>query len=344
MRLTERQMRILEAMVNEYVRTGAPVGSKVLSQIVDIGVSPATIRSEMAILYDKGFLEQPHTSAGRIPSHQGIREYVDYIMKIKPLSKKEISQIDSLFNQRNPDPDKLLGDVADALSDYTGYATVASSIVADGVNIDRLEFIVAGQNTVVIVLIASNGIVRSKVVRVDFVISTDVIEFFGKFANDRFSGKSIDSITTSYINAVGLSLGEYSRIFTSLILAVFELCQEVSVGKYYVSGSTKLLSYYGELSQLAKELLAMIESPENLHKLFGTNFVDYKLLIGKENSAVELTDSSVIVTQYMVGGQPAGTIGLIGPVSLDYRRVIPHLEYFSATLGKILSETFSGYD
>lgn len=339
MELTERQNIILEAIVKEYIETGLPVGSKVLSQVLDIGVSAATIRNEMAALYDMGYLEQPHTSAGRIPSHLGIRKYIDSLMTIRPLSKKERSEIDSLFNVRNPDPDKLLGNAAEALSDYTGYASVTSSLIDETVKVRRLEFIAAGSNTVVIILIASSGVVRSKVCRVDFNVNNEILDFFQKFANDRFAGRSIDSISAAYVSAVGMSLGEYSRIFTSLILAIYELCREISRGKYYISGSNKLLSYTDELGQLAYDLLSMVESQETLNKLFGPNFSDYKITIGKENTAVELTDSSVVVTQYYVGKEPAGTVGLIGPMRLNYERVIPHLEYFADKLGKLLEET-----
>lgn len=339
MEFSNRQKQILAAIVREYINTGQPVGSKRVKELLNIDVSSATIRNEMATLYDEGYLEQPHTSAGRVPSHIGIRTYIDDLMTVKPLTKKERGQIESLFNVRNPDPDKILGEAADALSDFTGYATVTSSLIDEKVLIQRLEFIGAGPTTVVIVLIASNGVVRSKVCRVDFLVTQDILDFFDKFANNRFTGRSIDSITSSYVSAVGLSLGDYSRLFTGLILAIFELCQEISKGKYYVSGSTKLLSYSDELGRLAHDLLVMIDSPENLHKLFGSHFAGPTIMIGKENAAVELTDSSVIVTQYYVDKEPAGTVGIIGPMRLDYSRIIPHLKYFAETLGNLLDDT-----
>lgn len=343
MKLTERQNKILTAIVEEYINTGEPVGSKFLHENLNLGVSSATIRNEMAQLYEMGYLEQPHTSAGRVPSHIGIREYIDSLMEYRPLSEDDKSEIDSLFNVKNPDPDKILGDAADALSDYTGYASVTSSLVGEKVQIKSLEYIIAGDNTVVIILVANNGVIRSKVVRVDFNVTPELMNFFHKFSNARFVGKGIEAITRSYVSAVSLTLGQYSRIFTSLLLAIYELCQEISQGRYYVSGGTKLLTYNDEVSQLARDLLMLIENQENLQKLFGREFAR-RVIVGKENLASELTDSSVVITTYKVGGEPAGTVGLIGPMRLDYSRVIPHLEYFAYMLGDLLDDTLEPSD
>ncbi|MCL2057293.1 MAG: heat-inducible transcriptional repressor HrcA [Oscillospiraceae bacterium] len=338
MQLSPRQSKILAAIVESYIRTGEPVGSKYLSQSLDIRVSPATIRSDMAALFELGYLEQPHTSAGRVPSHQGYREYIDSLMTCRPLSQEERDEIDSLFNVKNPDPDKLLEDAADALSDYTGCAGVTSSISSKDVTVKRIDLIAAGINTVVILLIASNGVIKNKVCRVDFAITAELVEFFTKFANSRLGGRSIEAVSATYISSVSVILGEYSRIFTPILVGIFELCKEFSDGQYYIGGGTKLLEY-DELGRVARDLLIMLNNRERLHRLFGGGDSDFKILIGKENPTMELAGSSLVVTSYSIGGGKAGTVGLIGPVRLDYAKVIPHLEYFADTLGKLLSET-----
>jgi len=338
MELSRRQKVILSAIVENFIRTGEPVGSKLLSGQMNINVSPATIRSDMASLFEKGFLEQPHTSAGRIPSHLGYREYIDSLMVCQPLTKEEKDQIDSLFNVRNPDPDKLLEDAADALSEYTGCAGITSSITARDVKVRNIDLIIAGANTVVILLIASNGVIKNKVCRVDFTVTAELVEFFKKFVNSRLSGRSIQTISTTYINSVSVTLGEYSRIFNPLLAAIFELCKEVSDGQYYISGGAKLLEY-DELGRLARDLITMLESQERLHRLFGIEDTDFKILVGKENSTMELVGSSLVATHYIIGGEKAGTVGIIGPVRLDYAKIIPHLTYFAETLGKLLDDT-----
>jgi heat-inducible transcriptional repressor len=338
MKLSARQKKILAAIVESYIRTGEPVGSKFLSGHMDISVSPATIRSDMASLFDMGYLEQPHTSAGRVPSHQGYREYIDSLMIVRPLTREEKLEIDSLFNVKNPDPDKLLGDAADALAEYTGCTGVTSSISAKDVRVKRIDLIAAGVNTVVILLITSNGMIKNKVCRVDFNVTPELVDFFTKFGNARLAGRSIDDVTATYISSVSITLGEYSRIFTPILVGIFELCKEVSDGQYYIGGGTKLLEYE-ELGRMARDLLIMLENRERLQRLFGFETGDFKILVGKENTSMELAGSALVATHYEIAGEKAGTVGLIGPVRLDYAKVIPHLEYFASTLGKLLTDT-----
>lgn len=341
MKLSDRKQKILGAIVETYIRTGEPVGSKTLARLTNLGVSPATIRADMAWLFEMGYLEQPHTSAGRVPSHLGYREYIDFLMQCKPLTQEEKDGIDSLFNVRNPDPDKLLEDAADALSDFTHCATVTSSAPLKTVRVKRVELIAANTNTVVILLITSSGVVRNKVCRVDFVVTPELLDFFYKFVNSRLVDRSIESITSAYISSMSVTLGEYSRIFNPILVSIFELCKEIHDGQYYLSGGTKLLEY-NELSSLAHDLLKMLEKRERLQSLFAPDgdTRDFKILIGKENHSMELSGAALVLSQYEIAGEPAGTVGLIGPIRLDYARIIPHLEYFSKTLGSLLSEAY----
>lgn len=340
MNMSQRQQAILQTIVEIYSKTGEPVSSKLLSGRLGFQVSPATIRAEMAWLFDMGYLEQPHTSAGRVPSHLGYRKYIDSLMTSQPLTKEEKSEIDSLFNVQNPDPDKLLEDAADALSDYAGTAAVASSITPTNVRVKRVELIAATANTVVILLIASSGLIRNKVCRVNFMVTSELLDFFNKYANSRLAGRSISSISSSYISSMTVSLGEYGGIFTDILFAIYELCREISEGQYYVSGGTKLLTE-GELSRSERDLLVMLEQRDQLEALFGSAAPHLQILIGKENLFMELAGSSLIMTDYSIGGEKAGSIGVIGPVRLDYARVIPHLEYFAKTLGSLLDDMFN---
>ena len=196
MRFDERKMKILSAIVETYIRTGEPVGSKTLSEMPGIGVSPATVRNEMASLFSMGLLEQPHTSAGRIPSHLGYRIYVDRLMKEEPLTEKERDEIDALFNVGDPDPDRLLQDAAEALAEYTDCATVAMTTTPSYVTVEHIDIVPADKSTVVLLVIASNGVVKSKVCRLSFCVNAGIIDFFKKFANSKFSGHTLEEIST----------------------------------------------------------------------------------------------------------------------------------------------------
>ncbi len=162
MKLDIRKLKILTAIVETYIDTGEPVSSKILAQQLGFSVSSATIRNDMAALFEMGLLEQPHTSAGRVPSHLGYRVYVDQLMHCKPLSEEERREIDALFNVRDPDPDKLLEDAAQALADYTNCATVSTTITPKTVLVKRVEIVPAGTRTVVVLVIATNGVIKNK--------------------------------------------------------------------------------------------------------------------------------------------------------------------------------------
>jgi heat-inducible transcriptional repressor len=338
--LDGRRLLILAAVVERFIQSGEPVGSKYVAQMMHHAVSSATIRNDMAALEEAGLLEQPHASAGRVPTHLGYRVYINQMMKAQPLSSEERTQIDALFNVRNADPDRLLEDAADSLAELTRLATVATTITPATVTVRRIEIIPAAPRTVVILLIASSGVIKNKVCRVDFDLSDAVVDFFIKFANSRLVGRSLDEITSSYISSVSVSLGEYARLFLPLFAALYELVREINDGQYYTGGATNLLEYE-ELSPIAFELLSFIEKRHEMLRLISQVETPTRVMIGRESTAAELADSSVLIARYHIGDSAVGAIGVIGPVRMDYARLLPHIEYFAQTLGKLLSDTYT---
>lgn len=339
MKLDIRKLKILTAIVETYIDTGEPVSSKILAQQLGFSVSSATIRNDMAALFEMGLLEQSHTSAGRVPSHLGYRVYVDQLMHCKPLSEEERREIDALFNVRDPDPDKLLEDAAQALADYTNCATVSTTITPKTVLVKRVEIVPAGTRTVVVLVIATNGVIKNKVCRVDFRVTGEIVEFLNQFANGRLVGRSVNDISQWYINSISVTLGDYSQLFIPVLATIYELCREINDGQFYTSGGANLLNYK-ELADIARDLLSAMANREQLLGVIGSKSDAVFITIGKENNQSELTDTSVVVTKYRIGEQNSGAIGVIGPVRMDYAKLIPHLEYFSQTLGKLLAETF----
>lgn len=340
MELDERKLKILAAIVLQYIRSGEPVGSKTVCTVGNISVSPATVRNEMSALFDMGLLEQPHTSAGRIPSHLGYRVYIDRLMAPQVLSPRERDELDACFNVGDPDPDRLIADATERLAQYTGCAAAATTITAKSVHVGRVELIPADERTVVIMVLANNGVIKSKICRVDFRVTTDICGFFTKFANSRLSGRSLYEISLSFINAVAVSMGEYSRLFTPLLAAIYELCKEIYDGPYCHSGEGNLLSY-PELWNSAYDLFNLLSSRERMRSILCSGEEPIRVMIGKENHEEELCRASVIVTHYRITDDSAGAICVIGPVRLDYARLMPHLAYFAETLGKLLSDTYS---
>ena len=261
MKLDIRKLKILTAIVETYIDTGEPVSSKILAQQLGFSVSSATIRNDMAALFELGLLEQPHTSAGRVPSHLGYRVYVDQLMHCKPLSEEERREIDALFNVRDPDPDKLLEDAAQALADYTNCATVSTTITPKTVLVKRVEIVPAGTRTVVVLVIATNGVIKNKVCRVDFRVTGEIVEFLNQFANGRLVGRSVNDISQWYINSISVTLGDYSQLFIPVLATIYELCREINDGQFYTSGGANLLNYK-ELADIARDLLSAMANRE----------------------------------------------------------------------------------
>ena len=221
LKLDIRKLKILTAIVETYIETGEPVSSKMLTEKLGLQVSSATIRNDMAALFEMGLLEQPHTSAGRVPSHLGYRIYVDQLMRCEPLSDEERREIDALFNVRDPDPDKLLEDEAEALADYTNCATVSTTITPRTVQVKRIEIVPAGARTVVVLVIATNGVIKNKVCRVDFRLTNELVGFLNQFANGRLVGKPVSEISQYYVNSIAVTLGEYSAPFVPVLAAIY---------------------------------------------------------------------------------------------------------------------------
>lgn len=339
MQFDERKQKILSALIETYIQTGEPVGSKTLSGLLDFALSPATIRNEMAVLFEMGLLEQPHTSAGRIPSHLGYRVYLDRLMSEKPLTDADRASIDSLFNVSDPDPDRLLEDAADSLAEYTGCATIAATTTPKSVTVRRIDIVPADPYTLVLLVIASNGVVKSKVCRLSYRTNAGIVDFFKKFSNDRFVGRTLSEISSSFVNSVAVALGDYCEVFNPLLVAIYELCKDVYSGQYYLGGEEMLLTY-NEFSDRALEIMRLINHREDMNTVLGENKGGIRVFIGKENSRSELSGSSLVVARFNVGESDCGAIGVIGPVRMNYSSLLPHLEYFAEELGRLLSATY----
>lgn len=340
MELDERKRRVLSIIADLYTKTGEPVGSKVVALYLDSAYSPATIRNDMAALFDLGLLEQPHTSAGRVPSHLGYRVFVDELMQVKPVSGKLRDSIEAMFNIRDPDPDKLLQDAAKALSEITGCAAFTSTHTSDTVTVRQVEIIPSGERAVVIMVMTSNGVIRSRVCRTNFRVTGEVVEFLKAYCAGKLAGRTLREISLQYMGSVTMELGEYSRIFTPLFAAIFNLCAEIYGGQYYMEGGIKLLSY-PELARDADRLLPYIWESRNVQKLIQRASPEQTIIfIGKENQCEELQNSSAVITPFAIGNRSTGSIGIIGPIRMDYAAMVAETEYFARLVGELLTEIF----
>lgn len=240
---------------------------------------------------------------------------------------------------RDPDPDKLLEDSAETLAKITNCATITWTGTPQHVAVKRIELVPVNRTVAVLLISATNGVVKTQVCRLDFVINPEILDFFTKFANDRFAGKTLKEITSEYVGAVSVSLGGYAKVFTSLLLAIYELCKNIYDGQFFVGGLTNLLAYR-EFSDVAHDLLNMIRRRNEIDEIIMNQAKQTALYIGRENSRSELADASVLIAKFNIGADNCGAVGVIGPVRLNYSKLISHVDYFAETLGKLLSDTF----
>lgn len=339
MHLSERRERILAAVVERYIATGEPVGSKTLLDYLRIPVSSATIRNEMAELSRLGFLEQPHTSAGRIPSEMGYRYYVDRLMNRYELPLNEKRLIEARLSTAGGDPQQILEQAGQVLAELTNCAVVSTTPCDDHAVIRRVELVPIGTRTVMMVMLSSSGIVKSRVCRLDCEINLELIETFYNIVSHHFIGKSADEVSIALIQTLALSLGSKSLQMTPLLVTLSDLAQLTEQTQLLLEGQSNLLNYTDYSN--AYELMEFLRQSQPLASLIMHRKTDgdANVLIGKENQFRELQDSSVIYSHYSVSGKESGALGLIGPTRIDYARLIPSLKYLTEIVGNIMSDT-----
>lgn len=227
-----------------------------------------------------------------------------------------------------------------ALADYTHCAAISSTSTPPQVCVRRIELIPAGERTVIIMVIASNGAVKSKVCRVNFSVNQEICKFFTSFANARLAQRSLNEISSSYINSVAYSFGDYSEVFTTLLSAIYSLCKEINDGQFCAKGVTNLLGYE-ELRDYSRDLLVMLGEKQRAIELIPQGNFDLTVSVGKENSSMELSNSTVVAVRYNIGASRCGTLALIGPVRMEYPKLIPHMQFFAKMLSELLSEAMN---
>lgn len=337
MELSNRQQKILAAVVEHYIATGEPVGSKMLCDSLNFTVSPATVRNEMSELAEQGLLLQPHTSAGRIPSQKGYRVYVDRLMKRRPLTPEERGTIDSLLLSNEYDPQKLLEGVSRLLAGMTRFAAVSTSAGGQGAAIRAVQFVQTSRRTAMVVLITSTGTMKTRVFRCDYDLTPDILRVFFRTVNERMAGRPIEDITPAFIQSLAASLGEMAILMSSALMAVLAAAQEALEADVCLNGQMNLLFCPEFEGSGARRVIDFLSREEELTRLIlqpgGT-----RVLIGQETRRPELANSSVVACRYSINGRDAGAIAVIGPTRMNYGKLVASLEYLADRVGSMLTD------
>lgn len=336
MDLTQRQERVLACVVAGYSRTGEPVGSKAVAE--ELGVSSATVRNEMAWLIEKGLLEQPHTSAGRVPSQRGYREYIDRLMTVRPLGEEEKRTLDSLLLGSAYDAESLLLRAAQLAAGAARCAAAATTPSGAEAVVKAVQFVQTARRTAMLILLSSAGTMKTRVFRCDFDLTPDLTRLFFRVFNQRVTGMAVADITPAFAQSVAASLGEMYVLMGPPLQALLEAARDTAGTRVLLCGQTNLL-FYPELEQRTiRRVLDFLEHGEDLVGLLDRKPGKLRVVIGRESGRAELEEVSLAAARYSVGGQDAGCLAAVGPVRMDYPRLAGVLEYLSGQVGRVLTE------
>lgn len=329
-----RAMKILSAIVDEYIRTGEPVGSKALALREDISVSSATIRNTMAALEQEGFLDHPHTSAGRVPTFKGFRFYIDNLMSPEPIQPEEITALDRLLASGATD-EAIIESASTALAEITKCATFSTNHVSKFSVITKVDVIPTGRRMYVLLLIASNGSIKNRVCRMEFDMTDEMMANFTGFLNEHLRGVNLDTMSEEYMTELSAALGSYMMSLSPLLHAVYEMSEEMLRESVEVKGESNLLSC-GEFP--LEDVMKFLSQKTELSGLLDSALSGINVRFGAESGTFAISNSTLVSASYYKDGKPAGTLGIIGPMRLDYRKVIPYIEYLSNKITRMLSE------
>lgn len=339
--LDERKTKILNAIIRTYLETGEPVGSRTISKYGDMNISSATIRNEMADLEELGYIVQPHTSAGRIPSDKGYRFYVDNLMREK---EQEVSEMKSFVIERTEKMEQVLKQVVKMLALNTNYATMIS---APQMNRGRVKFIQLSkvdEEQLLAVIVLDNSIVRNRIISVDEDVDNENLLKLNILMNSTLNGLMLDQINLATITKMKEQAGVYGDVVSQILDTIADAIQEDEELQVYTSGATNIFKY-PELadSQNASEFISTFEEKQELKDFLTETMSNeentgIQIYIGNESPIKRLKDCSVVTATYELGDGMQGTIGIVGPKRMDYENVMDNLKTLKVQLDDIFKK------
>ena len=338
MELTERKKQILRAIVDSYIRTAEPVGSKTISQLPGMDFSPATIRNEMADLTSMGLLEQPHTSAGRVPSAAGYRLYVDELMQNYRLSMDETKTINQAMEVKMQEVDKMISQVGKLVSKMTDLPAYAVAARSSQRTVKRFDLIPAETGSFILVVMLSDNQVQNKLIRLPLDVSQEDLRLLSAVLNASLTELTADEITPELLAKVTRSAAGAASLVPVIVDYTVELLKKTH-SEVYMTGQAKLLGQpeYHDVEK-AQEVLTSLDEDviSNLPATLSSGTT--QILVGPENVAKELKDSSVVITKFDIGDGMQGMIGVVGPTRMDYAKITARLSYFAENLGRMFAK------
>jgi len=335
--LSERKMQILKTLIDDYIQTAQPVGSRAISKKHELGLSSATIRNEMADLEEMGYITQPHTSAGRVPSDKGYRLYVDHLMQTHVLALDEIKQIKSAIELRLSEIYALIVRASDIISIITGYTSLALSPNLTKAALKTIQIIPVDEKKALIVAVTSGGTVKNQHIRFNNEIQPDILDKMSNYLQERMNGLLIEKIKFPDITEVRREINVDESAVECIFEGLSKCLQGIEKTELIMNGTTNILNH-PEFSDLlkAKEVFDLLNDREVIKTVMSTSVKDHDLnvMIGKENQYEPMYDCSLVTATYSLGETDVGALGVIGPTRMSYARVVSAMKYVKRLINR----------
>ena len=336
MPMDDRKQRVLEAIVALYNEGGEPVGSGLLSRYLDMSVSSATIRNEMAALTKLGLLEQPHTSAGRVPSTKGYRYYLDHLLQPKSsLTPRQKAEIDQIFAGLDYEPERLAQGAAKALAEYTGFTVAATTPRADDLYIAHFEVVQVGLCSAAVLAVTNTGGVRTRVAKLETKLSGRDASLLMQVLNRNLAFVAPADLSESLMMSMMEDLGERGACIYPVLNAAAALLQEAAQARTFLEGQQYMLRW-PELNECLPRVLELFAAQEQAGQFITPRTGHTTIKLG-EDMKQNLPGLCVMSKRYLAGGGLVGAIGLLGSARMPFEQLVPVLDYFALKLGECMA-------
>lgn len=338
--LNERKKKILQLIIEDYISTAEPVGSRTIARKYNLGISPATIRNEMSDLEMLGYLEQPHTSAGRIPSAQAYRFYVDSLLEPGALTDNDMALINSWFKERRRSIDEIFQSTAKILSRMTQNVSMVLANKSDTALFRYMKFLPLDDRHAILCIVTDDGSVDNCVVEIPLGMRPEELDYMAGRVSRLLEGKPLSSISETLLSAVHTDIVEDKLLFTSLISTINRMSRRHQQQRVFLGGTKQLLSQpeFRDMDRV-RDLLGILEEEKVVRDLLlaGENS-GLKITIGSENKFTGIQDCSMVQATYRLNGQVVGTMAVLGPTRMEYSKVISVMDYLHKYLKTIFQQ------
>lgn len=335
--LDDRKLKILRAVIDDYILTAVPVGSRTITKKYDMGVSPATIRNEMSDLEELGYLDQPHVSAGRVPSQKAYRLYVDMLLRGGRIAEGEDGRARDYFKEHVRQLEDVVESAAQAISELTHYTSVVMMPGQLTLRISTLQLVPMPRGAALLVIVTDSGIVRDTVIHVSSQLDGDALYAISRMLTERLAGltlKEVQDMLSSYAHSSSAD----GHVLDGVAELAAQMEKQASVDSLAVGGTHNILNYpeYSDVDK-ARAFLSVLETKEKLLSLVKAGGGEVSVRIGEETGMPEMSDCSVVTAQYAIGSSHRGAVGIIGPTRMPYDKVLKTLTTISQTLTELFS-------